>query len=297
MGDDGWTAWDSFKDWVWQTLYTNAGTFLWTGPGKAIVTALIALASTAIAYLADSKHKHEVALVCFGGIGACALIFIWTWIQSKLSGSPRAIDASGRDRSSPIEHTAKPHEVIGFDYLPASPLQNGWKIGYLDKRIVNDPNPAARENYLKTRQWKIAPDAPTAGSALFDLDACAIDRDVGPNAALSRRIEFEANYINLGMFFVRVLLATRDGRQTMTKLIKFIPGSKKPYPTEQYEDAEYTVEIDDAHAPSLGQGWRKFVISLADETARSWGQDGWQYKELRMIRLRGKLGISPIRLY
>jgi hypothetical protein len=190
-----------------------------------------------------------------------------------------------------------PHEVIGFDYFPASPLDNGWRIGYFDRRISESPDPAtAKSNYLKTRRWTIAPDPPVEGCVMIDIDACAIDRDVTPNAALSQRIEFEANYINdSAMFFVRVLLATRDEQRTTTKIVKFIPGSKKPYRTPGYQNEEYTVEIADA--PSLGNGWRRFILSLPDEIEHTWGQDGWRYKELKMIRIRGKLGISPIRLY
>jgi hypothetical protein len=187
-----------------------------------------------------------------------------------------------------------PHEEIRFDYFPASPLQNGWRVGYLDGRI-NKNDPMALAEYWKSKRWTMAPDPPTKGSALVDIDAFAMDHNVSPNAALSQRIEFEANYIdNSAMFFVQILLATRDDQQTTTKFIKFVPGRRKPYPTPNWEDLEYTVEID---PPSLGKGWRKITLFLPDETERSWGRDGWYYKELRMIRLRGKLGISPIRLY
>jgi hypothetical protein len=193
----------------------------------------------------------------------------------------------------------EPHVVIDFNYVPAaSPLENGWTTPYFDKRIRDDPDPAARANYLKSRQWKVAPGAPIKGSIMIDIDASAIDYQVSPNAALSQRIEFDANYVDRSaMIFVHVLLATRDDRQTKTKFIKFIPGSKKPYKTLGYEDSEYTVEMNDNDAPSLGKGWRKISLSLPVEIERSWGQDGWYYKELRAIRLRGRLGISPIRLY
>jgi hypothetical protein len=187
-----------------------------------------------------------------------------------------------------------PHEKIGFDYLPASPLQNGWHIGYFDKRINPDDRAAVAE-YLKSRRWAIAPDSPTEGSIMIDIDNCGMDRSVSPNAALSKRIEFEANYIDTSaMIFVEVLLATRDNETITPKFVKFILGRKKPYRTLGYENSEYTVEID---PPSLGRGWRKIILSLPDEIERSWGRDGWYYQGLRTIRLRGKLGISPLRLY
>ena len=118
---------------------------------------------------------------------------------------------------------------------------------------------------------------------------------MSPSSRLTRRIEFEANYFDdSAMFFVEVQIATRDDEEIKNKLIKFILGSKKPYRTTGYEEIEYTAEIK---PPSLGNGWSEITISLPDEVDRTWGQDGWYYQGLRAIRVRGKLGLSPIRLY
>jgi hypothetical protein len=187
------------------------------------------------------------------------------------------------------------HETIGFSYLPASPLKNGWQIAYIDKRVREEDRAAVRD-YWKNKEWAIAPDSPTTGSIMIDVDNCAIKYNLSPNAALSERMEFEANYFdNSASVVVEVLLATRDEQQAPTKNIKFVIGGRtKPYKTQGYEDSEYTVELD---PPKLGKGWRQIVLSLPDEIEDTWGQDGWCYKQLRVIRLRGKLGVSPIRLY
>jgi hypothetical protein len=278
MADDGWTAWDSFKDWVWQTLYTNVGAFLWTGAGKAVVTALGTLAAAAIAYFADAKHKQEIVLVGLGAIGACGVISIWTWVQSKLSTSPTATDAAQPQRPSQIEHAATPREEIGFDYLPDSPISHGWRAEWAKHPIPSDAI------------WKMS----IGGSLVMELSDiyCPIDYRVSKRAVLSTRLVCDLRFSDSALFFVLFKLVTRDQSRNKEGPVKFELGRGQPYYTKEYD--EWVLPID---PKPLGDGWHHLDISLADSVSQTWGQAGWTLSELFKIRLRGHLSISPIKLY
>jgi hypothetical protein len=182
-------------------------------------------------------------------------------------------------------------ERIGFDYLPASPLDNGWKVAYTYQRI-NKNGPAAVADYLKSRQWLTAPDSPTEGSIVINIDA-AIDYTLNRNATLSDRLECEIKFPGEELLFVRVEMASRDGSRT-NKFIKFVLGTDSPSATKDWETLEWTLPINPQALPN---GWRKLNISLADAVAKTWGRFGWTFRSVLTIRLRGELSISPIRLY
>src|SRR6266849_3753404 len=171
-------------------------------------------------------------------------------------------------------------ERINFDYLPDSPLNHDWTVGY------NDPGAGAK--------WLGAADASISDSISIEMDDphCAIDYRVSRNAALSDRLTCDVKFSDSTMLFVRVQLASGDGSGT-TKLIKYILGTESPSPTQGYEDHEWTLPIS---PPALRNGWRRLDIILADSVAQTWGRFGWRFRGLLMIRLRGKLSISPISL-
>jgi hypothetical protein len=174
-----------------------------------------------------------------------------------------------------------PTSVIRFDYLPSSPLSNGWTIGY------RDPGPKAK--------WTSPVDAPMKGSISIQMDPlCAIQLVLAPNETLCERIVYSARYSHTTMIFVRVGLASANGLQTDEKWIKFVVGSGPSYQTPGYEKDEWTLPLV---GNALTVGWRRFDISLPDAVGKTWGAQGWVFASLRIIRLRGDLAISPIELY
>jgi hypothetical protein len=181
---------------------------------------------------------------------------------------------------------------IGFEYLPASPLENGWKVAYSYAWVNEGGQPAITE-YLKSRQWRTASDSPTKGSISMNIDACAIDYELDRNATFSDRLECEVKFGNATDMFVRVEMASGNGSRT-TKLIKFVLGTESPSATKNWENDEWTLPI---YPQALPNGWRKVNISLADAVAKTWGRFGWTFRAISTVRLRGELSISPIRLY
>ena len=122
---------------------------------------------------------------------------------------------------------------------------------------------------------------------------CAIDYEVSKNASLCTRFVCDANFRdNTAMLFVRVRLVTRDASDRRWGFIKFDLAEPQPKFVEQYN--EWVLPIRPA---SLGNGWRHLDISLTDAVYETWGHDGWLLSGLLVIRLRGHLSISPIRLY
>jgi hypothetical protein len=274
----GQAIWDVFEFDFWAWLFL-------TNQGRAAMMSAISGIGYALHWFGVPERWEYFA---GGGLVSALLIFLPGFFLNSTE-EPIASNAPANPQTA-----ALPHAVIEFNYLPASPLNNGWHIAYFDGRFKQQEH-ALIEADWRSNRWKIAPNCPKEGSIVFDLNDGAFDYAVTRNSALSHRIEFDANYIDdSALIFLQVLLATRDGQNTTSKFIKFIIGSRAPYPTRGYEESEYTVEIE---PQTLGQGWRRVVLDLSDVVAHSWGQNGWSYKELKTIRLRGKLGISPIRLY
>jgi hypothetical protein len=208
--------------------------------------------------------------------------------QASVAGEHGPTSPSATPVATITGHTpSSPNDVeverINFDYLPDSPLNHGWTLGYKD----NVPGPGAK--------WLVPTDARAPGCISIEMDDlnCAIDFRVSQNGALSDRLACDVKFSDSTMLFVRVQLGSRDGSQT-TKLIKYILGTESASPTKGWEEFEWTLPIS---PPALPNGWRRLDISFADSVNQTWARFGWSFRSVRMIRLRGKLCISPIRLY
>jgi hypothetical protein len=173
-----------------------------------------------------------------------------------------------------------PRIEIRFDYLPASPLNNGWTVAYGD---------------FTTARWSSPSDAPVPGSISIDMDpGCAIETLLEPNATLSNRVKYSAKYSTATMLYMLVGLSSRDGSQTPQKWIRVDVGGGGPYRSSPGYDNEYKLPVEGTLQPN---GWRKFDISLPDAVAKTWGTLGWTFRSLQKIRLRGNVAITPIELY
>ncbi len=189
----------------------------------------------------------------------------------------KPIEAFRTDADTP------PHDELRFDYLPDSPLNHGWQVSY------GEPGATAR--------WNPAPDAPTPGSMLVEMDArCAIEHGLSPSAGLCDRVLCEIRFTATTMFFVELELASHDGKTKPGRRtwIKYILSTGEPFPTRDYEKFEWTVPI--AGTP-LPHGWRRLEMPVAADAIRTWGRDGWELRRLLCVRIRGNLSISAIRFY
>jgi hypothetical protein len=169
---------------------------------------------------------------------------------------------------------------IRFDYLPDSPLNHGWRVSYGGQPVSNAP-------------WTHPADGPP-GSLWLQLEAgCAMDFAIEPSASLADRITYMAKYTDTTMIFIRVRMTSPDSMATQEKWIKLELGKDDPRPTAKWEQEEWTLPVSGIPIKS---GWREFDLSLPDAVRRTWGTHGWTFKRILTIRIRGRLGISPIDL-
>jgi len=170
---------------------------------------------------------------------------------------------------------------IRFDYLPQSPLENGWRRAYGE--LGTNP------------RWSNPADAPVAGSISIEIPSgCAIETSVTPNATVAIRLVYSANYSNETMFFIKVELSSQDGRTTVQKWMKLVVGERDPFPTGNYETMEWTLPL---RGKALRNGWRTFDVVLPDAVRRTWGTLGFKFRRIIVVRIRAKTEVSPLQFY
>ena len=182
--------------------------------------------------------------------------------------------------------SAEPKKIgeIRFDYLPASPLENGWKWTYVSK-----PHPPV---------FSLAAHAPIDGSlAITSAKEYAIEFQVDERIGIScDQLKFAAKFKGEDdtMFWTEVEMATRDGSKREKRWIKFYQGNKPARQHEPPYDDEWIMWIQ---GTDLGNEWTAFEIYLPEAIRATWGTQGWVFKTLKTISMRGNFSISPIEFY
>ena len=161
---------------------------------------------------------------------------------------------------------------ISFDYLPASPLVNGWRLALAEKPFVQASIPADRRDGLA-----------------FKADD-AIDCDVQNHQRVCNRVKFSAKLSHQSYVYVKVGFVAKDHAILRSGWITCDIGSKPPRKESKDEWVIHRVPNED--------GWTSFDLSLPREVSETFGRaEGLEFGELQGFRLRGKLTISPIELY
>jgi len=292
---DDWTWRDTVSEWFWDTLLDKLVLEqIW---GRAGVSEL---AAGALIVYSHVKGYPQLLLLGYGAAIGIVLMVVAAPLQRRLASRVRKREMASKETADPKVTPSKtdspqvvtaPHEEIRFDYFPVSPLdEHGWKVAYFDRRVSNDP--AAKDVYLKNREWKKAPNAPSDGCVIINVDACAIDYRIPTRSKLSTRLVCDFNFVEDAMLFAFIGLITSDGSKTGEGFIKFDLGREQSHYVESYKEWVLPTEF-----PPLSNGWHHIDVSLTDAVNRTWGQAGWVLRDLRAVRLRGHLGISPIKLY
>lgn len=182
--------------------------------------------------------------------------------------------------------TSRPVETIymvSFDYLPLSPLEKGWTQVY-------NPDGMA--------EFGTDPDIPGSLRMKILKSEVAIHHNLPPHAALADHLEFTAKYTNNTMIFTRLNVGTKDGSVQKQVDIKYYYGELHTAPTNPDPGCDPNKGLPEQTiywpAQVLSGGRLAFNIDLREAVNLSLGAQGWVFKSISGVRLRGNLSISPL---
>ncbi len=174
--------------------------------------------------------------------------------------------------------------TVGFDYLPGSPLENGWT-----------------KAYKKDGQASFDSDTDIDGSLRMKITQSefAMDHPVPAAAVLANRFIYTAKYDTTveTMIFLRLWVSTRDEKDRKNVWLKFYLGQKGAKQTPGFwHDPNNDLPEQTIYWPArVSKGAMEFEISLDEAVKIALGSQGWVYRSAMKMRLRGNLSISPIK--
>jgi len=198
-----------------------------------------------------------------------------------------------REPTTPADQIAKANtlEVIRFDYLPVSPTERGWTKAYKPEGTATFGSDPDIEDSLRMRVMQ---------------SEFAMDYIVPVHATLANRLIFVAKYDNSAdiglatMVFAFVEVSTKNRELRKRLWFKFyFGGDKHAFQTPgAWHDPAKQLPEQTVYWPAtpLQRGQLKFDIDLAETVRVALGAQGWVYKGIYKLRLRGNLSISPIEL-
>lgn len=213
----------------------------------------------------------ELVCVAIGSLSLLAIFLLILWLSRE-----RPLHSQPRDPSAFV-----PIHIINFEHLPANLLESGWVKAYPDEAV--------------TPMATAIPSAPVTGSVAINAPpGHAYDYNLPKNARPASKVEFTARYRDETMIFTKLRLTSRNGARTEEKQIKYEVGTRPPYPTDKYEQQEYTYPL---RGEPLKDGWRRFEIYLPEVVSKTWARNGLDFGSVLLFRIRGALEISPITFY
>lgn len=168
---------------------------------------------------------------------------------------------------------------IGFDYLPASPLANGWRVAYQD--------PEAKPSFT-------SPEISGDGGLSMDVrKKYAIRYSTPSEAQFANEMELAIKYGDGAMFHVIVSVTSRDHSQTDYGEIKIKVGNAPPEHHKDYPK-EHVVYVT---PEPMQNGWLKMRVPIPKIVSAAMGEAGWVYESMRAVQLRGCISVSPIKFF
>jgi hypothetical protein len=193
------------------------------------------------------------------------------------------------EQSAAPTPTLRHVHIVRFEYLPASsPLDHGWKDA--------SPEPSGAAEFYS--------DPDIIGSLRMKVTKgiVAIHHDLPPHARRANRIEFRARYSTTTRIFTHLIVATMDDSAQRNVFVSYFPGERGASPTWPNPNPGRKPEVwlpeQTLHWPAdlFGDGCLSFELPLNEVVRVLLGSQGWVFKSIEGIRLRGDLSISPIDL-
>jgi hypothetical protein len=213
--------------------------------------------------LGDYKNTPLAVAAAFLG-GMFTVLFVVLVILDLIE---RRKKAGARE----LEVLPAPIHTITFDYLPTSPLQSGqWTRGY------------GQEEPLFERDGGIA-----GGIRMHQVTPIyAMDYRLPQYATLANHIDFTAKFISDAIVYAEVEVVSEDGSHSDVFWFAHVIGHKAPLFLPQYREWKFHI------SPRRD----RFLLDLREEVRASVGPKGLVLSEVRRIRIRGNISISPIKL-
>jgi hypothetical protein len=235
----------------------------------SLVTGLLFLAQAAWGVSSRFKEGVPFWLLLTSSLSCIVFgLFLSIWIQSKRGSADGAnLRKLGR---------------INFDYLPSIPTDHGWSLGFDGTTPEESDEP----------EFLAAQDSPVTGSlAIKEKGRYYIDFKVDQVQSLANVVEYYIQPSKSGTFYLNVNICPHDRSQTRNVWLCHVIGTGAP---RQLNRSEWRVEVE---GEVLEDGWILIKLSINDEIAATFGNEGFVYQSLRCLRIRGSLAISPITFY
>jgi hypothetical protein len=244
-----------------------------------IYRVVLALVAAGIGAVIPGVIDVTIAPVIRAG-GAIALFVVVYWFNppNLVVGDKTRGEDKLPSKGVPPSTNLRKLDELRFNF-PLSPLSQGWEF----------KGDQAGDNSFPEFS---APSGCDGGICINTLPSRYIERILEPFQKVCNRLRFRAKFANGAYAYARVRVVSKND-QKASKLvwIAYHTGNK---PAERYMSDEWVI-----YGKPSADGWTAFDSSLIDELAKSaFGRDeGYEFRELLLIRLRGSLSISPIELW
>jgi hypothetical protein len=256
---------------------------------KAIVSSVGSAAFGVWGWL-SRRPWPEIVLIALGAFAVVWLLLeLFFWHKYK-----RAIAKQDHADKDTASETVRRIETIRFDYLPATtPLEHGWKDVSL---------PEHQRQAKGTVQFNSDPDLPGSLRMRVTNGAFAMHYDFLPHSTTANQIEFKARYSTTTMIHALLIVSTRDRSAQRRVFVQIKYGNLSASPMwpnpNPGRDGQKWLQEQVLHWPAdvFGNGCLAFRFSWNEVVKTLLGTEGWVFKSVEGIRLRGDLSISPIDL-
>jgi hypothetical protein len=237
----------------------NISAFSWSSNWSSILGFLLALIQLGVAIFA--KPTDNEALIVFKLLIIVVSILIVIFSAISLLRNARRVIA-----------------IIGYDYLPFSPLNNGWQI-------PDDKNRNANFSF-NFREITINNLRGISFNNVYDLP---IDLNFTQNIGIAKKIEFYLQLQNKAAVYLHILAESIQSKSPKDYWVRLEIG----------KGTNYNVSTNEVNYHISGKnvnGYEKLNIDIDKITKECFPNKGLKLNKILGIRLRGELGISQIKL-
>jgi len=228
------------------------------GNWASILGIILAIIQVIVGVTIDASKAQSINVMKYFIIGSSciiAVIFIIEWIFNR----------------------TKEIATIGYDYLPESPLNNGWFVGY--PQCKNDNFSYSAITITKNINGIIF-------NNIYDFP---IDINFTQNVGIAKAIEFYLQLSKDSAAYLHVLTSSVNGAKGLDCWVRLEIGN----------GGKSKVSGNEVNYPVKGKiinGYTLIKIDLETITKDCFAEKGLTFNKIIGMRLRGNLGIGQIRL-